>query len=249
MLGPLKLAKKYQADVLRDRITAHLSNDCPTTLQDWDEVAYPTELDDSDPSKETSSQSNVDNPDYLAKNLFPDSAPYLILAHECDLPVIFATLLYSLCRDSTTRKEKLSRMTREDVEKLFFGKDRMIWWISGQLEIESESWIPKYGYRSFSNETKCQDQQGCYPSLLKAWSKLLQDVVCHGDPLATFRATALKYRKYMGESDHLDHTYDYDGQTRYEICVWCKDKIANKLDGLRQDLFDELPSFFPLKDE
>jgi hypothetical protein len=242
VLGPLKLAMKYQADVLRDRITAHLSDDCPTTLQDWDEVAYPAEFDD-DPSNEISQSEWVDTPDYLAKDFFPDPASYLILARECDLPVIFATLLYSLCGDSTTRKEKLSRMTRGDIETLFLGKDRMIRWISGPAadELKIKSWTPEYDYHQWNDQGfNCQDKR-CHPPLFKAWSKILQDVMCYGDPLATFRATVLKYRKYA--DDHVD-----DGETRDEICVWCKDRMANKLDDLRQDLFDELPSFFPLRD-
>ena len=248
VLGPLKLAKKYQADVLRHRITAHLSDDCPTTLHDWDKVAYPAESDDSDPSNETSSQSSADIPDYLTKDFFPDPASYLTLAHECDLPVIFASLLYSLCRDSTTRKEKLSHMTKRDMETLFLGKDRMIYWISGPAAnlLEIESWIPEYRYEGFGNEANCQDER-CRPPLFKAWSKLLQDVMCYGDPLATFRATVLKYRKYVDAATDRDYAYGH-GYMRDEICVWCKGRMADKLDDLRQDLFDELPSFFPLRD-
>jgi hypothetical protein len=68
----------------------------------------------------------------------------------------------------------------------------------------------------------------------------------YGDPLATFRMTALKFRKYT--EDHFDDEYRFDGK-KYEICVWCKDRLADKLDDLRQSLFDELPSFFPLKDD
>ena len=248
VLGPLKLAKKYQADALRDRITAHLSDDCPDTLEDWDKVAYPADFDAQDPSNETSSQSQVDPPAYLAKDFLPDPASYLPLAHECDLPIMFATLLYSLCRDSTTRKEKLSRMTRGDIEMLFLGKDNMMSWIigpaAGQLEIES--WIPEDIYERFSDdEINCRDPR-CHPPLFKAWSSLLQDVISYGDPLTTFRATALKYRKYMDDHPDDDYGYAYMG-TRDEICFWCKDRMAKKLDHLRQDLFDELPSFFPLR--
>jgi hypothetical protein len=242
VLGPLKLALKYQADVLRDRIVNHLSNDCPTTLEGWDKVAYPTELDDSDPMDEPSNQSWFNTPDYLAKDFFSaDPSSYLMLARSCDLPVVFATLLYSLCTDSMTRKGKLSRMTRGDMETLFLGKDRMMSWISGPAvdELKIESWIQV-------EEGNFCSGRSCQIPLFKVWSRLLQDVMRYGDPLGTFRATALRYQ-IQDQAGDDDHDYEYDYRGRDEVCCWCKDRIAEKLFDLRQNLFDQLPSFFPLR--
>ena len=233
VLSPLKLAIKYQADVLRNRIVAHTCEDCPTTLEDWDEVAYS----ESSPAKSDPSDETSEPLDYSTKDFLPDPISFMALARECNLPAVFATLLYSLCRYSTARKEKLSRMTKEDLETLFLGKDRMIRWISGPAAdiLEIQSWISEDYYNSIN----CNDR-ACHPPLFKTWSNLLEDVMSNGDPLATFREAVLKYRK----NDFVNDSYR--SEIRDEICCWCEDRLANKLDDLRHDLFDQLPSFFPL---
>jgi len=137
--GPLKLAKKYQSGVLENRLITHFKESYPTTLKAWDEVAYPSPAKPG--SKPPDKSSHVDPSSYLTKDFLSDPVSLVTLARECDLPVIFAALLYSLCRYSPTRKRQLSHMTREDLETLFLGKVRMIRFISGpaadQLGIES----------------------------------------------------------------------------------------------------------------
>jgi hypothetical protein len=76
--------------------------------------------------------------------------------------------------------------------------------------------------------------------------------MCDGDPLATFREATLKCRKDAdaeaeAEAEAEDPFEDY-GSTRDEICLWCKYRLADKLEDLRQDLFDKLPFFFPLQE-
>lgn len=239
VLGPLKLAKKYQADALRDRIIAHAYKDCPITLEDWDEVAYSSPANGSDISDETS-QPCLYPSDYSTKDFLPDPISFMALARECDLPAIFSTLLYSLCRDSATRNEKLSRMTKADLETLFLGKERMIHYISeqGAVTLEIDWWVQPWGFDS--DVAECIDR-GCRLPIFKTWSTLLQAVMCDGDPLATFREAALTYRK--DEPDDNDSV-----GIRDELCFWCKARLANKLDDLRQDLFGQLPSFFPLQE-
>jgi hypothetical protein len=247
VLGPLKLATKYQADVMRNRIIAHLAGDCPTTLEDWDKVAYPDKTDVSD---EASSESCFDHSDYLTKDFFPDPISFITLARKSDLPRTYATLLYSLCgRSAATRQERLSRMAKEDLETLLLGKDRMINFISGEaaVELEIETWIPQDDYRYHDSGLDCTNRK-CHPPVFKAWSTLLQDVMCFGDPLATFRTTALQYRKYFDDNidDPPDPDLDWDSRPRDEICLWCKRRMADKLDNLREVLFNELPSCFTL---
>lgn len=226
---------------MRNRIIAHLSADCPTTLEDWDKVAYLTE---SNLSDGTSSQSNTEKSDYLTKDFFPDPVPFITLARGCDLPAMFATLLYLLCQNSTAQKQKVSRMTKGDLETLLLGKDRMMKFISvpAAAQLEIESWIADpYDYNY------CRDES-CHPPIFKMWSTLLQDVMWYGDPLATFRMMALEFRKEVSDSvDNGTHGYNYGGR-REEICIWCKDRMADKLDALRRDLFDQLPSFFALEE-
>jgi hypothetical protein len=238
---------KYQADILQDRITVYLAESSPTTLDDWDEVAYSTESGQSsnlkDPSESSLSGHDDDPSNYLTKDFIPDPISFLTLARECGLLVTFSTLLYSLCRDSATRKEKLSRMTRADQETLFLGKDRMMRFVakSGAAQLEIESWVPEDPPRYPYGHTICMEVE-CHTLVVRAWSKILEDVMFYGDPLAIFRMIALKIRKYA--DGHFNREHQFYG----DICRWCKDRLASKLDDLRQSLFDELPSFFPLKD-
>ena len=252
VLGPLKLAKKYLADVLRNRITAHLAEDCPTILEDWDSVAYsvsastPSLLDDGDDTQITQSPSDSGPADYLTKDFIPDPISFLELARVCELPSIFATLSYLLCRDSPTQKKMLSRMTRVDLETLLLGKDRMMHFVSkeGVAELEIDSWIPEY-YGDSYNHLNCTDP-GCHTALFKVWAKVLEDVMCYGDPLAIFRMAILKYRKEEENSPSHDE-YRY-GERRDDICFSCKYRLENNLEAFREHLFDNLPTFFPLQE-
>jgi hypothetical protein len=68
-------------------------------------------------------------------------------------------------------------------------------------------------------------------------------MMCDGDPLAIFQETVLIYQN---AEDVDEDVYDDKPNTRDEICFWCKDRLAYKLDELREDLFKQLPFFFPL---
>jgi hypothetical protein len=241
VLGPLKLSTKYQADVLRNRILAHIEGDCPTTLQDWDEVAYSTQIDPSNWSSDVASSQSDDNPpEYLTRYFFSNPISFIALARECDIPIIYATVLYSLCRDSDSRQGILSCMGREDLQTLVLGKDRMMSFISGpaheQLRIKSWTTVTA----EYSDVTHCGDEQ-CHPPLIKDWSTILQDVMRYGDPLATFRVAALKYGKHK---DEYELGYNDYGLPRTEIWFLCQVRMIRKLEELRQVLFDKLPYFF-----
>jgi hypothetical protein len=132
--GPLKLATKYQADSLRKRIVSHLETDWPSTLDAWDDIAYTAVKLQPDP---------YDRSDHCAMDSFPDPVPSISLARECDLPDILVAAFYSLCCDSKTRREKLSRMTRGDLETLMLGRERMMSFICGPaaLQLEINTWV------------------------------------------------------------------------------------------------------------
>jgi hypothetical protein len=246
--GPLKLATKYQADGLRSRIISHLETDWPTTLESWDEIAYAAVTLDPETPNETSSQlSATDDPNFLRKDLCPDPVSFISLARECDLPGIFGIIFYSLCRDSTTRKEKLSCMTKEDLELLMLGREQMMSFIceegTGQLEIDS--WVMDYHEYKDSGRLIYCDKKGCHTPVFKAWLDILQNVLRDGDPLATFRVEARKLKQYVNRhmDDERRNYYDYN-DFRDEMCIWCKSRLSEGLFDLRQTLFDKLPSFF-----
>jgi hypothetical protein len=154
--GPLKLATKYQADSLRKRIVSHLETDWPTTLDAWDDIAYTAvklKPDPSDPDG-TFSQSS-DQSDHCAMDSFPDPVPFISLARECDLPDNLVAAFYSLCCDSKTRREKLSRMTRGDLETVMLGRECMMSFICGPaaLQLEINTWVQDSGNGIFRDCT------------------------------------------------------------------------------------------------
>jgi hypothetical protein len=128
-------------------------------------------------------------------------------------------------------------MEREDLETHLLGKDRMMEFISNMAadSLMIDPRIQQNGYRS-SMWDNCSDE-GCNPLTFQVWSTLLQDIICYGDPLATFRMSALQFR------NHNDDEY---GRSKDELCCQCKELIARKLENIREHLFKKLPSIFPL---
>jgi len=236
--GPLKLATKYQADSLRNRIVSHLNTDWPTTLCAWDDVAYAAvkPKPDSSEADEACSHSSLDE-SHRTIDFCPDPIPFISLARECDLPDIFATIFYSLCYDSETRSEKLSRMTRGDLEVLFLGKEHMMSFICGPASAGLGFWVNS-GY-----DTDCRTQ--CYKFIILEWSDIVTNMM-RGDPLGILRTHVLECRQFVKDhQDGLYRDYNYNGEPD-DMCIACKESMADELENLRQKVFDDLPSFFPL---
>ena len=251
--GPLKLATKYQADILRSRIMSHIETDWPTTLEAWDEIAYNAVI-EPDTSNETSSQaaaSDETSSQSSAKEsepqFCPDPVSFISLARECNLPDVMAIVFYSLCPNLTSRPEKLSRMTRADIELLMLGRERMMSFIcrpgADQLDISSWVLIDLYSGHALDLGISC-GSRGCRYPVMKAWLAIVQDVIRYGDPLATFRASARKLYEETGESSS---GYDYCSELyNDEMCIFCKARLSEGLFDLRQTIFDQLPTFFSL---
>lgn len=236
--GPLKLATKYQADSLRNRIVTHLETDWPMTLKEWDQVAYANEA-EAEPDTNTSDESHPNSNHLLTQNFCSNPALYIKLARECNLPNILAIISYSLCCNSEARKEKLSYLDREDLEVLLLGKERMMNFICGEGvdELEVNYWVQV-------GDNDCDDMP-CHTPVLKEWSFVLEDTMRDGDPLTTFRAGARKLRKIPGVVDNDDDYFD--GGYRWKMCGMCRKRLAAGLDRVREILFAKLPSFFALE--
>jgi hypothetical protein len=240
LIGPLKLARKYQADALQNRIVSYLESNFPTTLDAWDQLAYRAIKPERGSSQlETASHGQLPA-ENLALDFIPDPVSFISFARECDLPKVLAPIFYSLCRDSIARKRILPLMKREDLEALLVGKERMMNFICGPvgMPVGIEGWVtdPEVN-RPWG--IYCADRK-CYSPVFRAWSSMLQDILRNGDPLRTFWVTALEYREDISLGFEGEYGHDY----RDEMCGCCKGLIADKLDSLRQDLFSQLPNFF-----
>ena len=144
-----------------------------------------------------------DDDDDAITDFCPDPAPFIALARECGLGVILATILYSLCCDSSSRKKKkLSHLKREDLEAFMLGRERMMSYICGPaaLELGIHSWGIENS-ELYDRGLNCAGRT-CHIPAMTAWLDVVQDAVCQGDPLKTLRSYSQRFRQYMEE--HID---------------------------------------------
>jgi hypothetical protein len=228
VLGPLKLAAKYQADSIREHIVSHLEEDWPTTLDDWDKLMYASE--------ETSSSNSMpptDNKGCCNKDLLPDPIPFISLAREYDCRDLLGTIFYSLCPDSGLCREKLVRMTQADLTTLILGKKKVMRYVSLAAMDELKTALEEEDFGD-----SCQARM-CHVFVFKTWSAILEDVMFHGDPLTTFRTKVINLRHNL-ENQEVGNGW----MEPTDMCYRCQGLLADQLTELRYLLFDELPSFF-----
>ena len=187
--------------------------------------------------------SSSSNNNFATANFCPDPVPFIALARECGLRVIFVTGLYSLCcGDSSSRKKKLSRLKREDLEAFTLGRERMMSFICGPagLELGILSWEID---PAFDDRARFCTGSRCRIPAMRAWLEVVQDTVCQGDPLKTLRSYSQRFRQYL--VDHYeDEEWNCGEYDWTEMCRWCLNRMADGLDDLRSSLFDRLPSLF-----
>lgn len=262
--GPLKLATKYHVDGMRNRIVSHLKEDWPTSLAEWDSIAYVTneiEGDDSDDESsltETPTETQTENPNHLSiQNFCRNPVPFIQLARECDLPDVLATIFYSVGCESSTRKEILFNMAQGDLQTLILGRERMMTFIcdQGAHDLVIDSWAPDISIDEWITQPACMNvfcrSKHCHYLVLKKWLDILQPIMRYGNPLATLRMEMRKLRQQDAEDHYSGDYYDseYPSSLRRDICTYCKDKLADGLKDLRRTLFDRLPFFFGLKQD
>jgi hypothetical protein len=83
---------------------------------------------------------------------------------------------YSLCGDSKTRKDKLSGMTRGDLESLMLGRERMMSFICQQVTPRWEIDSCDDDFEDSSRLIYCTDKD-CLIQFCRAWLNILQDIL------------------------------------------------------------------------
>jgi hypothetical protein len=227
VLGPLKLATKYQADRMRKHIISYLEKDWPTTLDDWDKLIYASEETSSDSVPHTDERGCCDT------GLLPDPIPFISLARSCDCRRLLGTILYSLCPDAGLRRDKLSRMAPRDLMTLTLGAKSMMKFISRATNNELAIAVreEQFGY-------DCRARM-CHVFVFKWWSAILVDIIFHGDPLTTIRTRVMNLRHNLKNRRDQE-----EWEIPTDMCHTCQERLADHLSKLRYKLFDELPSFF-----
>jgi hypothetical protein len=105
-------------------------------------------------------------------------------------------------------------MTQGDLGTVMLGRELMMSFICGPvaLALEINTWVQDWGYYGIFHD--CTDKK-CHTPVLKVWSDILQDVIHHGDPLATFQTHVLTLQQ-----DVSNYDYDNDfGNERDEMCM------------------------------
>jgi hypothetical protein len=218
LLGLLNLATKYQVDSMRDHIISRLEKDWPMNLKAWDTLIYASEEISSDSVMDT------DIMGFCQTELLPDPIPFIPLAAKADHLNLLGILFYSLCPDSGLCRARLSRMEPTDLITLMLGKRNLIRAICQEAKL-----VPTF----FQWLSGCKQ---CEKLIMKVWSDILEDVMYHGDPLTTIRATALVLQNTLNEWRVAGGITD--------MCPGCLETLVDHLSNFRHRLFTKLPFFF-----
>jgi len=238
MLGPLKIATKYEVDALRLQIISHFEAEWPDTLPAWDK------LEDQIESR------FVEDDIITLGKLEPEPASVILLARRCDVPRLLPSAFYHLSRlSAATRFEEdccedgsevlfpsffgirqrrrrsafWSLLTRQDLDTLALGKERMGRWISKQARILLCS--------SFTTQ-----KAECRKGAALIWAQLQSDILMHMDILTSLRKLALAL-------------LDLDQEVVGSLCHTCRFKLASSSMDRREQFFSLLPHFFGLDDD
>lgn len=178
-----------------------------------------------------------------------DGAPLVRLHNDAkELKEFLQAIYYTLCHDTSARSAILSQMTNENLKTLLLGKERMMAWICGPavVEMEIHSWYIPHNMEGYHRWIFCAGKY-CQRPLSKAWSDLLLEVTCGGDPLAAFRAQIQKLKEFVKNyKDEGDEYYDYESYEMDVMCIHCQSRMADGLENLHGMLFHKLPVFFGL---
>jgi hypothetical protein len=229
----LKLAIKYQADPLIQRLTPIVAQQWPNKLDDWDKL----EDDIGATMKNTP-------PGTTINDISPDPAPAIRLGHDCNLPQLLPIAYYHLSRlytdaDSdkvdpdwqpsvlvgsfwTTRPRRdcLSRrslLSNYDREIVALGRERMT------------RWMAKQAWQVFHQWT-CQSGECHNLGVYTFWCELQMDIMTRMDILSTLR-------------DTMNRVHDVHSNDGY-VCSPCRGLIEYRLGDVREKFFTILPLFF-----
>ncbi|KAJ7045779.1 hypothetical protein C8F04DRAFT_1025777 [Mycena alexandri] len=129
ILGPARLANKYQIEWISKMVASQLEKRWPTTLQEWDAVAEEEEKISSYLKNATSV------PDNLRR--LPEPVSSILLARECDVTSILPFAFYHILAWPLDPTEQFLRwkvpqidlLAPEDWRRMFLGQQRIQKWL------------------------------------------------------------------------------------------------------------------------
>ena len=229
----LRLAIKYQAIALVQRLTPLVSQQWPNKLDDWDKLE----------DNIVAAMKNAP-PGTNINDISPDPASVIRLGRDCDLSILLPIAFYHLSRlytDANSDKvsndwqpptlkgsiwtqrprrgcwAKRSLLSNDDKDIVALGRERMTRWTAKQAWQVFDRWICESG--------KCRDL-GVYPF----WCELQADIMIRMDILSALR-----------DSIHRVHNVH---SNECFVCAPCRAAIESKLALVREKFFTILPHFF-----
>ncbi|KAJ6500152.1 hypothetical protein C8R47DRAFT_970789 [Mycena vitilis] len=212
MLGPAKLAKKYQVDWICQLVASQLKKNWPTTLVGWGNIA------DEEAKLCLRMDYRAWEPDYEEDSpplrKIPEPVSSVILARECDAPAILPVAFMHLLRFPFEPEEnpylppfcpwrvpKRALLSQSDWERLAVGRERIARWF---LEVShaNSRWIV------------CGSDMRCEAITFQMWYKLATDISRDGNGLNLYpRIEDLQHNHEISSATErrapLDRLYNF----------------------------------------
>jgi hypothetical protein len=225
LLGPTRLAKKYQVDWVLKQVASQLKKRWPTTVMGWDGIV-------NDEEEEDICTMFGPPADYVYDGThggrhFLEPASSILLARECDVPTIlpfaFFTLLawrwvfndetdaYLASLKNVPRRDLVSR---DDWCRVLEARERIGGWFYAARQ--KHSWKP------------CGSDMACQITTSETWLSIAENNGPNGDFLRSARQAVTKLK-----------------QSR-SICLGCKKNLLGRIETLRWDFVNQLDEFFQL---
>ncbi|KAJ7187972.1 hypothetical protein C8R46DRAFT_1241492 [Mycena filopes] len=239
LLGPVRLAKKYQIDWILEMVGLQLEKSWPTSLEGWDSLATDEShhrwMDslDLDPCDLLSSCDLS-----IAPRIFPEPVSSIHLARLCGVPTILPFAFFRLLSCPTPkegdearwasfnipRKDLISREP-DDWRRLFEAREKIGKWFSDQFSTTPSK---PFTVKPCANDLRLP----CQAKILSRWLSLSGHVGRNGNVLEAAQGHLTKLRPQLSN-----------------ICPTCIYNFQARLRALRRNFVDELGYFFELEEE
>ncbi|KAK7000690.1 BTB domain-containing protein [Favolaschia claudopus] len=219
LLGPCKMARKYQVDWIRNMAVERLQKSWPSTVLGWQEFA---EEENAQVMRAIQGYPDPrwDDPTSPPRVL-PEPVSSILLARECDvttvLPLAFLDLLQRLPEpdpmdqyDEYYKKADLDLLPADDWRRLFRARERMA------------AWFRYYPSSPPSDLRPCLSGKSCEAIVYRIWLKFGNQLGVCGDILR------ISLQEHEMEN----------------MCAACKSRLEAEVGTLQGEFLRELPNFF-----
>ncbi|KAJ6500180.1 hypothetical protein C8R47DRAFT_285508 [Mycena vitilis] len=226
LLGPIKLAKKYEVDWIWKSVATQLQQLWPSTLAGWCSL-------NEDESQEFArgEVSEAWQPDWDDNTLrlrnFPEPVSSILMARECGASSIlpFAFLHLLRCHPESITSEYFHNVPQrallppDDSRRLLIARERI------------GRWITRFDYAGMQSWNACASDRPCETTVLRTRLRFIAGVARDGHVMESSMWT--QYPNGLWEE---------------HICPGCKGTLEEEIGKLQQAFVDKLATFFQLNE-